>query len=356
MSPVRVLLIGPSLDILGGQAVQAMHLLNGMKEVDSVRMEFLPINPRLPGPLGLLQKIKFVRTAVMFTAFFLRLLVAAARNDVIHVFTAAYYGFLLWCAPAVCIGRLYRKKVMLHYHDGQCEDHLRNWRTARPVLRMAHQIVAPTYFIVDVMKKFGFDAQCIFNVIAVDQFHYRQREQLRPVFMTNRILEPLYNVGCILRGFALIQQRYPGATLTVAHDGCCRPELEQLARDLALRNVAFVGKVPHDRVGELYDDADIYMMTPNTDCMPGSVFECYASGLPIIATNAGGIPYILRHEETGLLIPVNDHAALAQAAFRLLDDPPLVESLTTAGRRECDRYLWVNIRQQWVDAYRRLAH
>ena len=54
----------------------------------------------------------------------------------------------------------------------------------------------------------------------------------------------------------------------------------------------------------------------------------------MIATNVGGIPCILTHESTGLLVPVNDHKAMAQAAFRLLDDPDLVERITGNARQE----------------------
>lgn len=352
--PIRVLLIAPSLDILGGQAVQATRLMDGMRQVDSVRMKFLPINPRLPGLLRGLQQIRYVRTFSTWLLYLFKLLAAAARCDLLHIFSAGCSSYLLWSVPAIYVGRLYGKKIILNYRDGQCEDHLRNWKTAKPPLRLVHEIIAPTDFIVDVMAKFGFNARCIPNILDPDRFHYRRREKLRPIFMTNRILEPLYNVGCILRGFAVIQRRYPNATLAVAHDGVCRPGLERLARDLELRNVTFLGRVPHDRIPALYDEADIYLTTPNTDCMPGSLLECYASGLPIVATKAGGIPYILVDGQTGLLIPIDDHEALAEAAFRLLEDSELVARLTDNARRECERYRWVHIRDRWTGTYHRL--
>jgi glycosyltransferase involved in cell wall biosynthesis len=101
---------------------------------------------------------------------------------------------------------------------------------------------------------------------------------LKPAFLTNRILEPLYNVGCVLRAFAIVQKRYPEASLTIAHDGPSRSGLERLARDLNLRNTRFVGRVPHEKIPELYDAADIYMTSPNVDCMPGSSSNAFAPG------------------------------------------------------------------------------
>lgn len=173
--------------------------------------------------------------------------------------------------------------------------------------------------------------------------------------MTNRILEPLYNVDCILKAFALIQERYPEATLTVAHDGCCRPALEQLAKDLKLKNTTFIGRVPHAEVTALYDSADIYLTTPNIDCMPGSLLECFASGLPVVATKAGGIPYIATDRESALLVDLDDHKAVAARSIELLENPELVETITKGGLREVQKYHWKPVRDQWAQVYEELA-
>jgi L-malate glycosyltransferase len=355
MKPVRVLLIAPSIDILGGQAIQALHILNGLREEPSIAMGFLPINPRPPRILRPLQRVKYVRTMLTLANYLLRLVFTAWRYDILHIFSAAYWGYLMFSVPAILVGRLYGKKVLLNYHDGQCEDHLRNWRTAVPTLRLAHTIVTPSGFLLAVIPKFGLEARCISNVLDVDHFLFRKRSRLRPVFMTNRILEPLYNVDCILRAFEIIQRRDPEATLTIAHDGPCRPRLEALARELKLEHVQFLGRVPHDRMPALYNEADIYLTSPNIDNTPGSPLECFASGLPVVATRAGGIPYLLESERTGLLVPINDHAALAEASFRMLDDPALVERLTSEARQECDRYRWPAIGRKWIALYRELG-
>jgi glycosyltransferase involved in cell wall biosynthesis len=173
--------------------------------------------------------------------------------------------------------------------------------------------------------------------------------------MTNRILEPLYNVGCVLRAFAIVQKKYPDASLTVAHDGVCRPELERLARELGLRNTQFIGRVPHRDIPALYDSAEIYLTSPNIDCMPGSLLECFASGLPVIATKTGGIPYIVTHGRTGLLVDINDHEVMADCAVRLLEEPELAERITRTAYEELEQYRWENIRQQWLDVYHELA-
>ncbi|MBV9670648.1 MAG: glycosyltransferase family 4 protein, partial [Acidobacteriales bacterium] len=151
-----------------------------------------------------------------------------------------------------------------------------------------------------------------------------------------------------------IQARYADASLTIAHDGYCRPALEKLAQELQLQNAQFIGHVPHDKIPELYHSADIYLMTPNIDCMPGTLLECLASGLPIVTTNAGGIPYIVKDRETALLVDINDHEAIAARAIELLENPDLVQRLTDGGREEIQRYHWAPVRDDWAALYREL--
>ena len=351
MDDIRILLIAPSLDILGGQAVQATRLLAGFRNEPGIRMDFQPINARLPGAVD---TIPVLRTAIRLVIYCACLLARVHRYDVIHTFSAGLTSYALWTIPALFVSRLYGKKFVLNYRDGQAELHLRTWRIAKPTLRLATVVVSPSDYVVDVFRRHGIPARRIYNILDTASFVYRQRRHLRPAIMTNRILEPLYNVGCILRAFAIVQKRYPDATLTVAHDGCCRSELEALAGELGLRNTEFVGRVPHSQVPALYDAADIYMTSPNFDCMPGSLLECFAQGLPVIATRAGGIPFIVTDGVTGLLVDLNDHEAMAAGAFRLLDDPDLVDTLTRGGRQEVEKYSWNAVRGQWIAVYHEL--
>jgi L-malate glycosyltransferase len=352
---VRVLLIAPSLDILGGQAVQATRLMSVLSQLPDLRMTFFAINPRPPKPFVWVRQVPYLRTFVTFVLYTVRLGWEARKHDVLHIFSAGLSSYALWTIPALVLGRLYRKRLILNYRDGQAEQHITRWRTAKSTIALAHRVVTPSGFLVDVFGKYGISARSIFNIIDVSKFRYRKRCKLRPVFMTNRILEPLYNVDCVLRAFAIVQERYPEASLTIAHDGCCRPALEKLARELHLRNTRFIGRVPHDGVPDLYDSADIYLTTPNVDCMPGSLLECMASGLPIIATKAGGIPYIVKDRETALLVDINDHEAVAARAIELLDNPDLVEQLTAKGLEEVQRYHWAPVRDQWAALYHELA-
>ena len=352
--PLRVLLIAPSIEILGGQAVQATRLLASLRDEPSLEVEFQPIDPRLAGPFQFIKRIKFVRTAIRSILYSLQLIWRVPRFDVIHTFSAGKSSYMLWTVPALAVGKLWRKLFIVNYHDGQAEEHL-TWKGTSTTLQMADAIVSPSDYVVQVFADHGIPAKRIFNIIDPAPFVFRQRSRLKPVFLTNRILEPLYNVECVLRAFALVQQHYPEASLTVAHSGPSRRGLERLARELCLRNTRFIGRVPHERTPQLYNAAEIYLTSPNVDCMPGSLLECFCSGLPVIATAVGGIPFIVEHERTGLLVNRNDHEAMAACAIRLLEDPALVERLTLNARAEVERYNAAHIRHQWVPLYHEIV-
>jgi glycosyltransferase involved in cell wall biosynthesis len=355
-SRLRVLLVAPSLDILGGQSRQAVRLRERLCDEAKLQVDFLPHNPRLPGVLRWLQSIKYVRTVVTTLFYWGLLLWRVRKYDIIHTFSASYYSYLLSAMPALVVARLFGKKSILNYRSGEAEDHLGTWQTAVPSIRLADEIVVPSGYLVDVFARHGLRARAIHNIVELDRFSFRERSPLRPLFLTSRLLEPLYNVPCVLRAFAIIQQRFPQARLTVAADGWLRNDLELLARDLKLHNVEFIGFVPFDAMPDLYDSADIYLSATNIDNMPSSITESMAAGLNVVTTDGGGaIPYIMTNEVSGLIVERDDHEALAAAAIRLLNDPELATRLARKAREASRKFSWPFIRDEWINLYLDLA-
>ncbi|HJQ69869.1 MAG TPA: glycosyltransferase family 4 protein [Blastocatellia bacterium] len=355
-APLRVLIVAPSLDILGGQAVQASRLLARLREEATLDVSFLPINPRLPGLLRKLQAIKYLRTVVTTLLYVATLLARVRSYDVIHVFSASYLSFVLSPTPAILVAKLYGKKVMLNYRSGEALDHLTRWRrTALPVIRLVDKVVVPSGYLVDVFGRFGVRAESIANTVDLTRFKFRNRAPLQPVILSNRNLESLYNVECILRAFASIQERVGEARLIVAGDGSERRLLESLCAELRLRNVEFIGQVSPERMPELYDRADIFINASNIDNMPVSHIEAFAAGLAVVTTDAGGIPYIVADNRNGLVVSCGDHEALARNVLALLEDAALAERLTKTARADCEKYTWTAVREEWLATYAEMA-
>jgi glycosyltransferase involved in cell wall biosynthesis len=354
--PLQVCIVAPSLEIYGGQSIQAARLLEGLNRQMDIEAAFLPHNPRLPGPLRKLQAIKYVRTVFTELAYVFLLLSRLWKYDVIHVFSASYYSFLLAPAPAILIARLYGKPVILNYHSGEAEDHLRNWRSAIPIIRLATRVIVPSRYLVDVFQRFGIVAEAIFNTVELDKFTFRERKPLRPVIVSNRNLEAHYGVADTLRAFAKIERESPDVRLIVAGDGSQRGMLHSLASELGLKRVEFVGSVPPEQMPRLLDSADIFINASVVDNMPLSIIEAFASGLPVVTTGAGGIPYIVSHGRNGMVVAPGDSDALADAVLSLLRDEALAQHLIDNAQSDSIFYTWESVKSGWLEAYRELVN
>src|SRR3954468_15866517 len=318
-SRLNVAIVAPSMGILGGQAVQASRLLRAWRDDPDVHAWLVPINPLLPRGLRWTVQIKYLRTLAT-QIFYWPLLVRELRKaDVVHVFSASYFSFVLAPLPAVLIARLLGKPVVMNYRSGQAPDHLKRSSIARATLRMVEENAVPSRFLHEVFEGFGIRSQVIPNIVDVERFRFRRRESVRPRVLSTRNFETLYNLPCTLRAFRLVQDRYPEAQLTLVGAGSQDAAIRRVAEELTLENVTFAGRVAPDEIWRYYADADIYLQTPDIDNMPSSVLEAFASGCVVVSTNAGGIPAILSDGVHGLLVECGDAQGAGAAMLRLLD-------------------------------------
>ena len=248
--PIRVCIVAPSLSILGGQAVAAQRLIERLRAVPGLEVDFLPHDPRSSWLLRQLQRVKYVRTVATSFAYVSSLLRRLPSYDVVHVFSASYWSFLLAPTPAILIGKWLGKKVVVNYRSGEAEHHLTTWpRTSVPTLLRADAVVTPSGYLVDVFARFGVAAESIANFVDPQAVRYRQRDSLRPVFLSNRNFQALYNVPCVLRAFAVIQRSRPDARLIVIGDGPERENVHATARALSLSQRRVPGRGAADGDG-----------------------------------------------------------------------------------------------------------
>ena len=351
---IRVLITAPKY-IIGGMNKQAENLIETLRREHGIDAQLQPIDPRLPGPLQLLLEIRYIRSVFKLLLYTLQLLLRVPRFDIVHAYSAGLTSYTLSTLPALLVARLYRKKFILFYVDGRCQEHLEKSPWAVRTMQWSTLIVGANQSIQEVMAEHGLQARVIPNAVKFDALRYRKRRELKPRLMTNRLLEPLYNHPCIFRAFARVLERYPDADLVISNEGFLRPQLEQQARDMGLRNYQFIGVRPYEEVPLVYDAAEIYLTSPNVDCMPASILESFHAGLPVVATRAGGIAYMIEHGVTGMLVDIDDDKAMADCVFRLLENPDLVERITARAREEVKDFGWSEVAKKWNAVYHELT-
>jgi glycosyltransferase involved in cell wall biosynthesis len=157
----------------------------------------------------------------------------------------------------------------------------------------------------------------------------------------------------MLRGFARVRERHPGAVLLLVGRGSLQGETEALVRDLGLGGrVRFVG-VRND-VPEFMSAADGYVMSSAWEGMPMVLLEAAAAGLPIVATAVGGNHEVVCGEESGFLVPPRDGDALGAAMLRMMGLSEAERRSMGARGREHVRntYSLMRVVERWENLYR----
>jgi glycosyltransferase involved in cell wall biosynthesis len=111
--------------------------------------------------------------------------------------------------------------------------------------------------------------------------------------------------------------------------------------------IELIGGIAKSDVPSWLNKADIFINTTNIDNTPVSVIEAMASGLCIVSTKVGGIPYLLDHDHDALLVPPDDPESMAAAVRRILTEPGLAEYLSQNARRKAEQFDWVQILPHW---------
>jgi len=152
-------------------------------------------------------------------------------------------------------------------------------------------------------------------------------------------LIPKKGVATSLRAFAIFKKDNPEAEFFIAGKGPLQPELEMLAAGLGIfKNVHFVGFLSQPKLRELYASSHLFLhpseTSPNQDQegVPNSILEGMATGLPVAGTRHGGIPEAVDHGRTGLLVPEEDHVALANAMQEITHSPGLLAEMGLRAR------------------------
>lgn len=141
-----------------------------------------------------------------------------------------------------------------------------------------------------------------------------------------------------LRAFAKFAERHPESTFTIAGEGPLRAELGQLAADLRVADkVSFPGFISQTQLRELFYQSHIFLHPSevggdgNQEGVPNSMLEAMASGLPVFATQHGGIPEAIENERSGILVAERDEAALAEALLAWTTNPEGLSAIARNG-------------------------
>jgi len=274
------------------------------------------------------------------------------KYDVLHIHACCEWGFL----PAivgVVVSKLWHKQSVLTYHGGGAKAFFaQHTRLVKWTFSKIDTIIVLSGFLKQIFDEYNIPAIIIPNIVEMNDCLFKQRDRIRPNFISVRHLRELYNVSCILRAFKIVQQQLPEATLTILGDGNQRVDLEKWTVENNLKNVTFVGAVPHKEMYHYLQQADVFVSAPKVDNMPVSILEAYNAGLLVISSCVGGVPYILEDAKTGYLFESDNEKELAEKMILAVSNQLKSLEIISNAKNEVVKYSWENIRLKIFELYK----
>jgi len=116
--------------------------------------------------------------------------------------------------------------------------------------------------------------------------------------------------------------------------------------------IHIIGPWPYEKIGEMYQAADLYVLPSYREGLPLTLFEAMASGLPIVATAVNGVPYEIQSDVNGYLIPYGSKRSLKKSILKVLDNPKLAKKFSKTNREKVKNYTWEHIAEETLNIYK----
>ena len=273
------------------------------------------------------------------------------KANVVLIDTYSYQGFYYAWILGV-LSYVFSIPYIPIIHGGDFATRIK--RTPRLVsffLKRAAHVVAPSEYLCETLRKNNVTALFIPNFIPIADYKFKPRTHLSPRLLWVRSFHKIYNPELAIEIVSTFKSKYPEVHLTMVgpdKDGSldhCR----ELVKSKALgANITFTGKLSKPEIRSLAMEHDFFINTTTIDNHPVSVIEAMALGLIVISTNVGGIPFLVTHEQEGLLVPSNDAQAFVQVLERVLNNPEDAKKFQTQARAKVEQYDWSIVKEHWI--------
>jgi len=279
----------------------------------------------------------------------LRRIIRDHQPSVLHAHTSRAHHLCLLAALGLGLPIVVTRRVDFPLKRGM----VARWKYGSRINRF----VAISQAIAAILRAGGIPAQRIAVIPSGIDFAPLDRAEalnLRTAFRLPADATVVVNVAALadhkdhatlLRAWRMVEDADPTAHLIMVGDGELKAPLHALRDDLRLGRAHFAGH--RDDVPHLLKDADLFVMSSHLEGLCTSIMDAKRCGLPVVATRAGGIPEVVNDGTDGMLVPVRDPSALAQALLTYLGDPARRAQASVQARADSQRFS----AQAMVDAY-----
>lgn len=280
------------------------------------------------------------------------ILVARSLRWADVVVTCHFSGRRAW--TNVVIARLTRRAAVptiMVLRGGALPEHARSHpRQVDSTLDLVTRVLAPSTYLQREFEERGHRVGIVPNFVRMPVVAERADiDPSAPAILWMRAFHPTYQPELAIRAFAELVEQLPCARLTMAGpDRGLLASTEALVRELGLGDrVTFPGYLEGDDKVGAFASHDIFLNTTQIDNTPVSVIEAMGAGMPVVATDVGGLRDLARADEDALLVADGDARGLAEAMARIATDAELADRLRTGGRAIAAHHDAEHVRESW---------
>lgn len=278
------------------------------------------------------------------------------RNQADFVLIDTYSTSGFWFAFVISqLCRILKLRYIPILHGGNLPTRLQNNpKLCKMVFENAYRNVAPSHYLLEAFRKYSFtNLVFIPNTIDITQYPYFERKQWVPKLLWVRAFDEIYNPKMAVDVLYTLQKKFPNAQLCMVgpdRDG----GMERCKAYAAEKKVAvrFTGRLPKKEWVALAAEYDLFINTTHFDNTPVSVMEAMALGLPVVTTNVGGIPFLLKEGEDALLVNDSDVEGMVNAVCTLIENPVMTQRIVLNARKKAVSWDWEVVKGQWGDLFR----
>ena len=332
MGSLRVLMIGTSLHTMGGIAAVVNQYL-GSSLTQKFKIRYLASH--CDGNLAQ----KGFKALWAYYLFFYHLL--TLKPDIIHIHGASRASFYRK-TPFFLFSKFFGKKIIFHLHGGEFMQFYHNEsgqtkkKYIRSVLEMADIIIVLSYKWRDNLNTISdnLNTTILFNSIKISPLKNRipYKNKIQNVLFLGKIDRNKGIFDIIEAGKSLLKITNQFRFI-ICGDGNIERCKTLCKEKGVMEYFIFKGWISGKQKTHLLENADIFILPSYNEGMPMSVIEAMSFGLPVIATNVGGIPEIIKHEKTGFLIEPGDVSGLIYYLEKLIKNRELASNIGRSGRQ-----------------------
>jgi glycosyltransferase involved in cell wall biosynthesis len=234
----------------------------------------------------------------------------------------------------VLYAKVFKCKLVFYLHGGDIPNFtIKYSRWTNMLFGQASCIMAPSNYLLDFSKSLGFECVLVPNMIDIQKYHFKHRETKEPLILWMRSFHDVYNPKLMIDALLILISKYPQIKLIMAgKDKGVENEVKNYVNSLGLdKYVDFPGFLDETSKLNYISKCNIFVSTSRKDNMPICIVEAFASGLPVVSSNVGGVPDLVNSGISGILFDDNDVKGLVDGIEKVITDADFRHSVVNYG-------------------------